>query len=502
MKRKSILLFTLLIVFISACAPSPEAVPVTAQLPTVTPTAAAAAPEANAPPAEPNATAVPTAQPQPSQTPHASELISEEMLANMSFNADFTNEGTVKLKNGRFRVQAGSPSDMDTVVSLSDDVSFGSLNGRPVAAAVLVSDEGDDDQAYSLHVVGLEAGEPTELASSLLTDAAQIDTVIIASDQIAVELVAAGPRDASCCPTQLVVQLYRLLGNELVRTTNEVVGTVPASTPAEDIVKQTVTNGDAWVTENEALQVEERAEAETGDEPQADGETTVATGSETAVESEDETDSDTETAAAAALDIELAEGVQPGSVLELLDREISLESPGLAGNFEWRARPARTSPQETGGWIYPGHLMITFDGENLLDVLENNGRRLLVFPLHEYLDFGQANGQSEVGRQVARLQTLIDGAGTRQSAPEGGMPLLPPPNSLVQEWSRFDDLDFVDGRGVRYMNDSDGSVYTYQGLSGDGRYYISLWWPLDDTAGEPDLAPLDAMVKTLAIGQS
>lgn len=86
------------------------------------------------------------------------------------------------------------------------------------------------------------------------------------------------------------------------------------------------------------------------------------------------------------------------------------------------------------------------------------------------------------------------------------MPLLPPPRSIMDRWVQFTDLDFQNGQGVRYISDSpvrqsigvwtnETMGYYYQGLSDDGQFYISLFWPIS-TELLPDneaAAPVDIL---------
>jgi hypothetical protein len=56
-------------------------------------------------------------------------------------------------------------------------------------------------------------------------------------------------------------------------------------------------------------------------------------------------------------------------------------------------------------------------------------------------------------------------------------------------WAQFSPLDFGEGTGVRYVSEAvnrqdigawvnDGTAYYYQGLTENGRFYISLVWPV------------------------
>ena len=118
-------------------------------------------------------------------------------------------------------------------------------------------------------------------------------------------------------------------------------------------------------------------------------------------------------------------------------------------------------------------------------VLFDNGRYMYIFPVEAYENLvGDA-----VIQQVDRLQELIAEAEGRQESPGDPMPLLPPPMSFMGRWVQFLDLDTQVGPGVRYVSEAPnrqgpgawtntGTAYYYQGLTEDGRLYISLHWPV------------------------
>jgi heat shock protein HslJ len=230
--------------------------------------------------------------------------------------------------------------------------------------------------------------------------------------------------------------------------------------------------------------------------------------------------------------------------------EITLDLQGLAQSYEWLIVDAAPIPPGPGGQGFPRHLIMGFDGQNPLEVPYTERRIMYIFPAAEYTGLYSGQGNESVAQQVARLEELIATADGRQSDPEGWMPLLPPPNSLMDRWVQFLDLDFNSGRGVRYVSDSpfrqsigvwtnDTMDYYYQGLTADGLFYVSLKWPvsteslpnseaeatdelkaqtsdpdsyaayvqetkdtlnaLPSSAWDPDLARLDAMVQSLTL---
>jgi heat shock protein HslJ len=168
---------------------------------------------------------------------------------------------------------------------------------------------------------------------------------------------------------------------------------------------------------------------------------------------------------------------------EIAATHISLDLQGLAQSFAWQAVPSSSSEG------VPAHILVTFGGEDAQEVLANNGRRLYIFPVERYQDL--AGNVAIV--EVERLQALIDEANGRANAPQNPMPLLPPPLSFMDRWVQFADLNFRQAAGVRYIADTpnrqaigpwtnETTAYYYQGLSADGRYYVSLIWPVGTDA--------------------
>ena len=166
-------------------------------------------------------------------------------------------------------------------------------------------------------------------------------------------------------------------------------------------------------------------------------------------------------------------------------RTIELDVKDVASSFSWQVQPAQLTPSTPGSHAMPAHILVTFDGEDAQEVLAGNGRRLYIFPIETY----QTLAGRLVTDQVDRLAELLAEADGRAASPEGPMPFLPLPLGVMDRWVQFADLAFAQGHGVRYLADSpdrqaigpwtnETAAYYYQGLSQDGKYYISLIWPV------------------------
>ncbi len=168
---------------------------------------------------------------------------------------------------------------------------------------------------------------------------------------------------------------------------------------------------------------------------------------------------------------------------------IQMDLQGLAEAFSWQVYPASPIPPGPGGQGFPPHILLTFDGATPEEVVPSGGPWMYIFPKQAYINLYEASGSTIVAEQVARLEQLIDSAEGRQELPASPMPLLPPPNSFMDRWVQFQDLNFQVGEGVRYVSDSpfrqdlgawtnNTTGYYYQGLTSDGVFYVSFFWPV------------------------
>jgi heat shock protein HslJ len=144
--------------------------------------------------------------------------IDSETLKNMEYRSDFTQSGVAPLADGEYREPAAPGSATETVVTLTEYAASGQLDGQQATAVILVTDPGGSGTFYDLALVVVQDGQPVNVATTLLGDRVQIQSLSIAGNEIVVEMIAHGPEDPMCCPTQQVVQTYALQGGELILT--------------------------------------------------------------------------------------------------------------------------------------------------------------------------------------------------------------------------------------------------------------------------------------------
>ncbi len=138
-------------------------------------------------------------------------------LRNLEFRTDWTASKTAHLVDGKYSEPAAPGSATKTIIKLHDLMAFGRApDGRPLAAAVLVTDPGGSGTFYDLAAVITRGGKPGHVATVNLGDRVKIESLVIENGQIVVEMITQGPDDPMACPTLRVVRRYVLQGEKLV----------------------------------------------------------------------------------------------------------------------------------------------------------------------------------------------------------------------------------------------------------------------------------------------
>jgi heat shock protein HslJ len=137
-------------------------------------------------------------------------------LEGVAIRLSLITSGTVTLKNGEYRGPAAPGSVAETVVRLTDWRAFGSMNGKDAAAIVLVTDPGGSGMFYDLAL--LMKGNDGWINSDtvLLGDRVKVHSVSITNNEITASMIAHGPDDPMCCPTQEVTHRLTVQADRLV----------------------------------------------------------------------------------------------------------------------------------------------------------------------------------------------------------------------------------------------------------------------------------------------
>jgi heat shock protein HslJ len=162
-----------------------------------------------------------------------------DVLMNAEYQSEWTASGKAPLTDGEYRESIVPGAATQIVVLLSNRMAFGyTSDGKPLAAVILITDPGGSGTFYDLAAVVEQDGQSVNVATTLLGDRAQIKSLAIEGGQIALEMVAHGPDDPMCCPTQLVRNVYALDGDTLVEVSSEVIGT--AEEPSQPTTQLTL----------------------------------------------------------------------------------------------------------------------------------------------------------------------------------------------------------------------------------------------------------------------
>jgi hypothetical protein len=189
--------------------------------------------------------------------------------------------------------------------------------------------------------------------------------------------------------------------------------------------------------------------------------------------------------------------ITPEPTQEITPTEASLPQADFGGvTFTYDAQIASSvSGQEVAAvnegqgapWeIQPATITFNFDGYPISDSQQT--AQILVFPV---TDFEKMNDTA--AKEIDALRQVI--AVHPQTFPDNGLPFLPTWNAAQVFHTKVSYFPFRDGQGVRYLTmyaqnfatvNNKVLFYTYQGLSSDGKYYISAIFPVTNAILPPD----------------
>ncbi len=161
--------------------------------------------------------------------------------------------------------------------------------------------------------------------------------------------------------------------------------------------------------------------------------------------------------------------------------QISLDTGSIATGFNTETvTPAVDGPY----WeVLPQYTQLTLQNYPISDHLMTP--QIFIYPVEELQAINE--GTKPI---VASLQTLIQSP--QEVTP---MPFLPLFNAQQVMHAHVQYLDFQDGQGLRYLTQYDQAfipinnnelIYTYQGLTSDGKYYVAAVLPVNHPSLPPD----------------
>lgn len=149
--------------------------------------------------------------------------------------------------------------------------------------------------------------------------------------------------------------------------------------------------------------------------------------------------------------------------------------PVLGREVSTRIVPA--DPIEDIYWGAPEHTQLEFMGYPVEN--DYHEPQVKIFPTDAFR--ARNEGAGEI---IDRLRSMLD---SRPADSTAGLPFLPIYNAGQLGHARFEYLDFQNGSGVRFVTqlgqafwplNNQALFYTFQGLTADGRYYVSVILPV------------------------
>jgi len=189
--------------------------------------------------------------------------------------------------------------------------------------------------------------------------------------------------------------------------------------------------------------------------------------------------------------------------------QVSFDDQGLtqqAARVQMRAASAAGSANAPGpGAGEPESLRFSFREDTVDDAVSPLQRQMLIYSVAAYQDLLKSEGIADDANPINQLTELLS---NRPATVSGTLPLLPqvPGSQTFNAGLKY--LDFKSGSGVRYISRLSFDVspisnanifYTFQGLTSDGKYYVTFFSPLKTNALPTDstmtAAESDALAK-------
>ena len=167
---------------------------------------------------------------------------------------------------------------------------------------------------------------------------------------------------------------------------------------------------------------------------------------------------------------------------------------GLANGTQNEIVP-QTSPNEPM-LVWPTYTKIVLQGYPLQDTLYKP--QILIFPADEYqkMSADPAASQGDATTTISTLQYILS---TQKFIFQDPLPMLPDQHAYQLLYAQETILSFKNGSGIRYITSYSQAayadiganlIYTFQGITPDGKYYVSVMMPIELAGLDP--APTNA----------
>jgi hypothetical protein len=188
--------------------------------------------------------------------------------------------------------------------------------------------------------------------------------------------------------------------------------------------------------------------------------------------------------------------LEPTEPIDNIQSGFSLDSSVVAQSATLETVPAKVAAADAPNWEgAPEFQRLTLQGYPVAD----HPIQPQVF-LYPVADLAAANAR--MGEAAADLQILLQSRQPGEQIPY--LPLLASAKEVLI--SRVDYLDFQGGSGVRFLTQAGNGlapvnnsalVYTFQGLTSDGKYYVSAVLPVTHPELGAETTPDEEMINAI-----
>ena len=156
---------------------------------------------------------------------------------------------------------------------------------------------------------------------------------------------------------------------------------------------------------------------------------------------------------------------------------VSLDTGSVAAGFQTETVAAVSAGEDAPFWeALPEYTRVTLQGYPISSHLMKP--QIFIYPVEDLVTVNEA-----AGKIAGSLEALL-----RSPQDTSPMPFLPLFNAAQVMHVQLQYLDFKDGQGLRYLTEFDQAfvpinnyelIYTYQGLTSDGKYYVAAVLPVN-----------------------
>jgi hypothetical protein len=181
--------------------------------------------------------------------------------------------------------------------------------------------------------------------------------------------------------------------------------------------------------------------------------------------------------------------------------KVELDTTGIAKTTKVEIVPKDAyDPQEDIVQLNgaPMHVRIIFDGQKIESENDFNKPHLLVYPLPQYEAMFPTAKKALFNKRINVLKKMV---ATKSDKGIDELPILPESDGHESLHQQEKYLNFNKGTGVSFVSvygnddpplNAGDFFYTFQGITTDGKHYVSFFWPVKATGMPANSSQADA----------